>query len=82
MKVVSIDESQVRADGFARRKWRFAPPRTHIHELLTPLSISEQLQGSAHVPSYELPQLFKLNQSSEADSQIAYHRRRKRRASS
>lgn len=55
MKVVSIDESHVRADGFARRKWRFAPPRTHIHELLTPLSITEQLQGNAHVPSYELP---------------------------
>jgi hypothetical protein len=30
MVVVSIDESHVRADGFASRKWRFAPPRQSL----------------------------------------------------
>ena len=57
MIIVSIDESHVRADGFARRKWRFAPSRVSVDELLRPPSLMEQLIEREDVPSYTLPSL-------------------------
>ena len=55
MVIVSVDESHVRSDSFARRQWRFAPPRVSAIALLHgPVRPLGQL-SEAEVPVYQLP---------------------------
>lgn len=82
MVVVSIDESHVRADGFARRKWRFAPPRLSVDDLLRPPSMKEVMGNRDDVPSYNLPSVDALDVDHEATGRVRRHRRRQRRPSS
>ena len=52
MVIVSVDESHVRADSFAKRQWRFVPPRVSASALLHGPMEYHLHQEQTEVPAY------------------------------
>lgn len=55
MVIVSVDESHVRADSFAKRQWRFVPQRVSASALLHGPGQPPLQQEESEVPVYQLP---------------------------
>ena len=79
MVIVSVDESNIRADSFAKRQWRFVPPRVSSSDLLHgPLQHHLHLEQT-EVPVYKLPApLQEVSQDRAAEVEARHAGRRKR----
>ena len=76
MVIVSVDESHVRADSFAKRQWRFVPPRVSTSELLHGPKEHHLHHEQTEVPVYKLP--VQPNQNRVAEAEARHVGRRKR----
>jgi hypothetical protein len=77
MVIVSVDESHIRADSFAKRQWRFAPPRVSATALLHgPVRSRGQLDED-EVPEYQPP--GRVGTRDRAEELAAKHAGRRKR---
>jgi len=74
---VSVDESHVRSDSFAKRQWRFVPPRVSATALLHGPMRSREQQDESEVPVYQLP--ARVDTRDRAEELAARHLGRRKR---
>ena len=79
MMIVSVDESHIRADSFAKRQWRFAPPRVSATALLHGPVRSQGQLDEVDVPVYQPPaRVGARDRAEELASRHAGRRKRDR----
>ena len=77
MVIVSVDESHIRADSFAKRQWRFAPPRVSSAALLHGPARSQSQMDETDVPVYQPP--ARVGSRDRAEELAARHAGRRKR---